>query len=199
MKTPHRSWQVVGFLQTRLGPSFSCLHASVSGLHACLSFTARDESCTEALKCPLTELDGSPAAGSAGCKCAHHVITAVVRAVAVTAVMTAVMTAGPRIAYRAGQPCNLAIQSRNHFAVVEMEFRDDVNYLTTKCLLLLKDRSRNGIHIADIAAEGRFSDRAFSDPPMIIPTPCPAVRQSITPPHLEPPSHVAKTTPHIAE
>jgi hypothetical protein len=56
------------------------LHASVSGLHACLCFTASDDNCTEALECPITALEGSPAACDAGCKCARHITTAVTNA-----------------------------------------------------------------------------------------------------------------------
>jgi hypothetical protein len=60
-----------------LCPSFSSdLQASVSGLPACLCFTASDGNCTEALGCPITALERSAAACDAGCKCARHIITA---------------------------------------------------------------------------------------------------------------------------
>jgi hypothetical protein len=38
--------------------------------------------------------------------------------------------------------------------VVEMEFRNDVGYLTSECLLLAVARSRNGTHTFGIAAGG---------------------------------------------
>jgi hypothetical protein len=71
-----------------------------------------------------------------------------------SAALTAILLASVAIAIGAGQPCNLAIQSRNHFAVVEMEFCNDVNYLTSECLLLAVARSRNGTHTFGIAVEG---------------------------------------------
>jgi hypothetical protein len=40
------------------------------------------------------------------------------------------LLASVAIAIGADQPCNLAIQSRNHFAVVEMEFRDDFTIIS---------------------------------------------------------------------
>jgi hypothetical protein len=45
-------------------------------------------------------------------------------------VLTTILLASVAIAIGAGQPCNLAIQSRNHFAVVEMKFRDDVTAIS---------------------------------------------------------------------
>ena len=69
-------------------------------------------------------------------------------------VLTAILLASVAIAIGAGQPCNLAIQSRNHFAVVEMEFRNDVSYLISKCPLLAVAPSRNGTHTFGIAAGG---------------------------------------------
>jgi hypothetical protein len=112
-------------------------------------------------------------------------------------VLTTTLLASVAIAIGAGQPYNLAIQSRSHFAVVEMEFRNGVNYLTSKCPLLAVARSRNGTHTFDIAVEGRFSDRAFSVPPnrAFYDT----LRQFMTPPHLESLVRTSKTTPHKAE
>jgi hypothetical protein len=164
----------------------SDLHASVSGLRACLSFTTSHGTSDE---CPITDLEDSRAGMDACCKCARHIITAVtataaaVTAAAVTAaavtdtavtatavtgvlvttarlVLTANLLASLAIAIGGfGQPCNPAIMSRNHFAVAEMELRNDVNDLTTEYLLLAVARIRNGTHTFGIAV--RVSMRAI--------------------------------------